>query len=240
MKLVIDSHTHTLSSGHAYSTIQELATEAKAKGLEMIVMTDHGPAVPGSQGLLHFRNLAAIPSQIYGVRIIKGVEANIINSNGDIDIPDYVLENMEFVLASLHDVVIDPFTAEENTRALINVLKNPLIDAVAHPGNPVFEIDIEKVVETAKTYDKLIELNNSSFVVRKGCEENCIEFATRCKEHGVRMVCGSDAHISFEVGMFDNIYNILEKVGVPENLVLNTSTEKFDKYLHERKLRIRA
>ncbi|HHW30313.1 MAG TPA: phosphatase [Clostridiaceae bacterium] len=238
MRLVADIHTHTISSGHAYSTIQEMAAGAKQNGMEMIAITDHGPSLPGASGIFHFSNMKVIPEYIYGIRIIKGVEANIINSDGDVDIPDRVLRKMEFVLASLHDVVIEPFSMDENTRALINVLKNPLIDAVAHPGNPKFQVDIEKVVKAAKEYNKLLEINNQSFITRRGSEENCIKFALKCKEYGVRVVCGSDAHISFEVGIFDKVYKILEKAEMPEELVLNTSTDKIENYLLERKKRI--
>jgi len=51
---------------------------------------------------------------------------------------------------------------------VINVLKNPYVDAIAHPGNPQFPLDIEKVVRAAKENGKFIELNNHSFVTRKG------------------------------------------------------------------------
>lgn len=238
MRLVVDMHTHTISSGHAYSTIQELVAQAKINDMEMIAITDHGPAMPGSQGILHFSNLKVLPPEIYGVRIIKGIETNIMNNDGDVDLPEHILNKMEFVMASLHDVVIEPFSVEENTNALVKALENPLIDAIAHPGNPKFKVDIEKVVKTAKEHNKLLEINNHSFESRKGSDENCMKFALKCKEYGVRLVCGSDAHISFEVGIFDNVYNILKRADIPEELILNTSTEKLERYLDERKLRV--
>lgn len=239
MKIVIDTHTHTVSSGHAYSTVQELAQGAKANGIEMFAITDHGPAMEGASSLLHFWNLKAIPGEIYGVKIIKGVEANIIDYDGKVDIPDDVLSKLDFAIASFHDICILPSTAEENTATLINVLKNPYIDAIAHPGNPKFQVDIEKVVRAAKEYNKLIEINNHSFFVRTGCEENCMEFGGKCKELGVRVVCGSDAHISFDVGRFDNIYRLLKAVEMPEELVLNTSVDKFEEYLRQKQIRIK-
>jgi putative hydrolase len=239
VKIVVDSHTHTLSSGHAYSTVQEMAKEAPNNGMEMFVITDHGPSMLGAPSLYHFGNLKVIPNELYGVKIVKGAEVNIIDYNGKVDMPDEYLKRLEFVLASFHEICIDPASVEEHTNAAINVLKNPYIDAVAHPGNPQYQIDIDRVVKAAKEYNKLIEINNHSFLVRTGSEENCSEIALKCKEYGVRVVCGSDAHISFGVGNFKNVLGIFDKVDMPEHLVLNSSVEKFQAYLSERKNRIK-
>ncbi|MCX7710488.1 MAG: phosphatase [Clostridia bacterium] len=235
MKIVVDTHTHTISSGHAYSTVQEMAKEAPQNGIEMFAVTDHGPAMRGAPYLYHFGNLRVIPDTIYGVRILKGVEANIMDYSGKTDMPDEYLRRLDFALASFHDICIEPSTVEEHTEALIRVLQNPYIDAIAHPGNPQFNVDIEKVVRAAKENGKFIEINNHSFSVRKGSEENCKRFAEKCKELGVRIVCGSDAHISFGVGKFDKVTQLLDEVGMPEELVLNTSTAKFEEYIKQRR-----
>lgn len=240
LKFLIDTHTHTVSSGHAYSTIQEMARGAAENGIEMIAMTDHGPAMKGAPHLYHFGNLRVIPKELYGVRIVKGVEANIIDYNGKVDMPDEYLKALDFVIASFHDIVIAPSTIEEHTNAVINVLKNPYIDAIAHPGNPQFQIDIEKVVNTAKEYNKFIEINNQSFVIRLGSTENCKEIAKKCKEKRVRVVCGSDAHISFDVGKFDRVYDLFKEIDMPQELIINCSLDSLEEYLKERKARIKG
>lgn len=238
MRFVVDTHTHTIASGHAYSTVQEMAREAAAKGIEMFAITDHGPAMKGAPYLYHFGNLRIIPENLFGVRVIKGVEANIIDYSGSIDMPDGYLKRLDFVIASFHDICIEPSSLEDNTQAMVNVLKNPYVDAIGHPGNTMFKVDIEKVVRAAYDNGKFIEINNSSFLVRAGCEENCREFAVECKKQGVRIVCGSDAHISFDVGRFDRIYKLLDEVLMPEELIMNTSTDKFYEYLEQKKERI--
>lgn len=239
MKIVVDTHTHTVSSGHAYSTVQEIAREAPGNGIEMFVITDHGPAMKGAPYLYHFGNLRVIPNEVYGVRILKGVEANIMDYSGKTDMPDDYLRRLDFALASFHDICIAPSTKEEHTTALVKVLENPYIDAVAHPGNPQFEVDIEKVVLAAKENNKFIEINNHSFYVRKGSEENCKKFALLCKEHGVKIICGSDSHISFDIGKFDKVYKLLEEVEMPEELVFNTSRANFEQYIVERRKRFK-
>ena len=235
MKLVVDTHTHTLSSGHSYSTLRENAIEAGLNGIEAIAMTDHGPSLLGASTLMHFWNLKVIPEFMHGVRIIKGAEANIVDYAGGLDIPNELLAMLEFVNASFHDITITPGTVEEHTEGMISVLKNPFVDAVAHPGNPIFQVDIDRVVRTAAEYNKLIEINNSSFKVRKGCEANCMEFVEKCKKFGVRITCGSDAHICYDIGKFDNILHILKEAEMPEELVICTSLQKMEGYLKERK-----
>jgi len=236
--LIIDSHTHTLASGHAYSTITECAREAAANGVRMFAMTDHGPAMQGASDEVHFWNLKAIPGNMYGIRIIKGAEANILDYDGKLDIQDKILKRLEFVIAGLHDVVLKPGTEEENTRALVEALKNPLVDTVAHPGNPVFPVDIDTVVKTAVEYGKPIEINNHSFISRKGSSDRCREFIRSCVKYGAMMVCGSDAHFSFGIGKMDIVKTVLEEEKVPEELVLSTSVERFEQYLVERKNRL--
>lgn len=235
MKLVVDTHTHTLSSGHSYSTLQENAREAGQNGIEAIAMTDHGPSLLGAPSLVHFWNLRVIPEFIHSVRIIKGAEVNITDYSGGLDIPDELLSNLEFVNASFHDITITPGTVEEHTNGLINALRNPYIDAIAHPGNPLYQVDIDRVVKTAVEYNKLIEINNSSFKVRKGCEANCFEFVVKCKKYGARISCGSDAHICYDIGKFDKILQILKEAEMPEELVICTSLKKIENYLLERK-----
>jgi putative hydrolase len=238
LKLTVDSHTHTLASGHAYSTIQECAREAADKGIRLIAMTDHGPAIEGTTGIAHFWNLKIIPDEIYGVRIIKGVEANIIDWSGKLDLPDGILSRLDFVIAGLHDVSITPASVEEHTEAMLAAYKNPLVDTVAHPGNPVFSVDIDRVVKAAAENGKLIEINNHSFTGRKGSTDNCRMFVKCCKKYGARITCGSDAHISFNVGVLDIVKTLLEEEGIPEEQVVCSSAERFMAYLEERRKRL--
>ena len=119
MRILMDLHTHTVASGHAYSTIMENAKAAAEKGLEGIAMTDHGPAMPGGAHLYHFWNLTALPQQIAGVRVLRGVEANIIDSRGGLDVPADILDRLDIVLAGLHGGCIRSGTTADNTRAML-------------------------------------------------------------------------------------------------------------------------
>lgn len=235
MKFLLDTHCHTISSGHAYSTITEIAETAAEKGLRLIAMTDHGPAMPGGPHIFHIGNQKVIPDYIKGVRILKGVEANIMDFEGRLDLGESFLKNLDIVIASFHDVCIAPGSVEENTKALIEAMKNPYVDIIAHPGNPYYPIDIDRFIQCAFDTGTLIEINNSSFVgSRKGSEENCRRIAARAKEKGVRLVAGSDCHISFDVGRFDRVEEIFEEAAMPEELVINTDPQKLIEYLNKK------
>lgn len=235
MKYLFDTHTHTIVSGHAYSTLLENVKCASEKGLKMVAVTDHGIAMTGGPSLFYFGNLRVLPRVIFGVEVLRGVEANIVDYDGNLDMPERRLSRLDLVIASLHDVCIKPGSREENTRALIKAMDNKYVDIIGHPGNPAFEIDIDAVVKSAKEKNVLIEINNSSFgPARKGSYENCCRIAERAKELRVSVVLGSDAHICFDVGNFQKANELIEKVGIPDELIMNTSLDKFKTFLFEK------
>ena len=69
MKIVLDTHAHTIVSGHAYNTIREMAQMAKEKGLEAFALTEHAPQMPGTCHEFYFQNLHIVPREMYGVRL---------------------------------------------------------------------------------------------------------------------------------------------------------------------------
>ncbi|NLZ53962.1 MAG: phosphatase [Thermoanaerobacteraceae bacterium] len=227
MKYEVDTHCHTIASGHAYSTIVENAKEAARKGLKMIAMTDHGPAMGEGANPYYFANMTVIPRQIEGVYILRGVEANIIDDEGTLDLPERYLKELDIVLAGLHTGCFSGETVEDNTRAVIEAMKNPYVDIIVHPGNPAFPLDIDKFVNASKEFNVHIEINNSSFTgSRTGSEENCILIAKMAAAIGAKVCLGSDAHICFDVGNFAEAQKIIEQAGILDENILNTSMSK--------------
>ena len=94
MKIIADTHTHTIASTHAYATITEMTAEAAKLGLYAFAVTDHGIDMPGAPQLWYFHNLCAVPSTFMGVRVIKGAEANIAEFDGSLDLPEYTLAQL--------------------------------------------------------------------------------------------------------------------------------------------------
>lgn len=238
MELLIDTHTHTIVSGHAFSTIYENIQFAKKRRLQGITMTEHGPKIEGAQPVFIMWGIDIMPREYDGIRIYRGTEADIDGYDGSIDIYGKYLKVPEFVIASLHEIVLEPGTKAQNTSAVLGALNNPYVDIIGHPGNPEFETDLEAVVNEAAKLNKLLEINNHSFEFRHGSEPNCRKIIKMCKQKGVRICVGSDAHVCFHVGSFDVAKAILEEENFPEELIVSRNKDSFEAYLSERAARI--
>ncbi|MHB8170240.1 MAG: phosphatase [Thermincolia bacterium] len=235
MKLVADLHVHTIASGHAYSTIEEILNAAADKGLEIVGISDHGPSMPGGPDLYHFGNLRVLPEEWKGVRLLKGVEANIIDHTGKLDMPNTYLKKLDYALAGIHTICYPGGTREQNTRAMIRAMEHPLIDVIVHPGNPEFPIDPEEVLEATMRLGKVIEINNSSLCgSRRGSEKNCTLIAQLVAQMGARIIIGSDSHFSPDVGRFEEALAMCQEAGVKEEQIINSSLERFWGYLDRR------
>jgi putative hydrolase len=227
MKIIADMHTHTIASGHAYSTLNELAAEAARKGLLAIAITDHGPALPGGPHMYHFGAMRFFPESISGVRILRGIEANILDSRGTLDLPEPYLRKLDFVMAGLHEGCgFDGESVERNTEAVMGAMANPLVKAISHPGNPIFPLDYEAVVAAARETGTALEMNNTSFSIsRRGSAPNCEKLARLLAHHGAPVVIGSDAHIAQMVGVFDDAVAVIEAAGITAAQVINSSLD---------------
>jgi putative hydrolase len=235
MRLLADLHVHTLASGHAYSTVEEIVRVAAGKGLQMIALTDHGPAMPGGPHEYFFGNLRVLPDKLDGVQMLKGVEANILDCQGNLDLREVYLKRLDIVLAGLHSPCLPSMGNEKNTQALVNALRNPYVDIVVHPGNPEFPIDIEEVVRTAGKEGKALEINNSSFLVRQGSQDNCREIAELLRHYGGLVSVSSDAHFSCSVGEMSNALCMVNEAGIPEEYIINVSAERVRRFLSARR-----
>lgn len=230
--LEADLHTHTIASGHAFSTVKEMAEEACRKGLKVLAITDHGLNMPGGPHEYYFYKIFDLPEIIAGVEVLKGVEANITNTEGRLDMPVSILEKLDIVLAGFHsDTGYEGSSVEENTRAMIAAIKNPYVHIIAHPGNPQYPVDMEKVVLAAKLAGKALEINNSSFRSRSGSLQSCSEMARLAAKAGTLIAVNSDAHNCFEVGKTEDALHIAAKGGIKPGQIINVTAGKVREYL---------
>lgn len=235
MPYPVDPHTHTVASAHAYSTLGEYVAEARRKGIRLFATTDHGPALPDAPHPWHFANLKVIPRVMDGVGILRGIEANVRDVEGRLDLPEDAAECLDLVLASLHEPVYPPTTRAEHTRALVNAMRGGRVDVVGHTGNPSFPIDVEVVVRAAVEHGVALEINNSSFgVSRKGSGPGCRAVAEAARDLGALLVMGSDAHFAASLGGFDEALALLEEVRFPAERILNASPGAFLDFLERR------
>ena len=233
----VDPHVHSVICEHAYSTIEENMREAEKKGMKGVAITDHGPKLSPFDNHLHFFNLDIIPKIFHNVRFYKGAEVNILDDKGNVDLPKGYLKRLDWVLAGYHNLWNEPLSVDFVTNGYVEAIKNPYIDCLSHIGQPKYKCDYEKVVDEAKKYNKVIEINNNSFHIRPGSEENCIEVAALCKEKGVNIIVSSDAHICTMIGDYNKAFGILRKVNFPQELIINRTIESFEEYINKRELR---
>lgn len=233
MKYLSDLHTHTIVSGHAYTTLMENINFCAEKGIKVLGTSEHGPEMPNAPHIWYFGNLITVPRVVNGVTILRGCEANILDKHGLLDMPEEGTKNLDYMIASFHEPVFEPSTLEINTLAMLNAIdNNEKVKIVGHIGNPNYKLDYRKIVEKVKEKDIMIEINNSSLKgkSRKGSNENCKEVALLCKEIGAKVILTSDAHISFEIGNFDYSIEMLKSIDFPEDLIMN-DPEKLLPYL---------
>jgi putative hydrolase len=236
VKFVADLHVHTISSGHAYSTVLEIARAAADKGtLQMIALTDHGPKMPGGPHAYHFSNMVAIPDKIFGIRILKGIEANAMDCDGTLDLDAARLAKLDVVAAGLHTFCAPYGSVAENTALMINAMRNPFVDIVVHPGNPEYLVDEAAIVQAAVQFDVALEVNNCSLTAaRQGSEPHCHHIIKLAKIYGTKLIVGSDSHFADTVGDFGAASEILEFHEIPESQVLNTSLDRILVHLNRR------
>ncbi|MDR1254017.1 MAG: phosphatase [Oscillospiraceae bacterium] len=233
MKIIADTHCHTVASTHAYSSVQEMVAAAKEKNLVAVAITDHSQYMPGSPGPWYFRNLVILPNIVDGIYLLKGIEVNVCDPGGYLDMDNFTINRLNWVVASMHDETFHHFqyNMEAVTSAWLSVAKNPLVNVIGHSGMEEFQYDYEKVIPEFGRNGKLVEINNNSFRVRRGAKKNCKQIALVCKKYGVPVILNSDAHSSFQVGNVEQAQRLLEEIDFPEELIVNSNKEKFDNYL---------
>lgn len=236
MQLVVDSHAHTLASPDGFSTVDEMAAAAARAGLEGLAITDHAPELINWTPMLHFMGYGKLPRELSGVRMFYGVELNIMDFDGRVDMPEDILARQHVVIASFHTMCTKAGACEENTRAYLRAMENPYVNIIGHPDDGFIPIDFERFVRAAKENHVLIEVNNSSVRTvpyRLNTAENIREILRLCMRYETPVVVGTDAHHTSGVGQFGEALAALEDTGFPEELVANTSLEKYERLLEE-------
>lgn len=235
MKLIADTHTHTVLSGHALSTVLENAVFARKAGFHFLVVSDHATAIPGAPKPVYFESLPdVLPRSFEGVYLLSGCEANVVSAEGELDLSDKVIERLDVVIASMHIQAFPPSTPEIHTKTWLAVCDNPNVDILGHLGDERFSFDHEAVVRRCAETGKVIEINSHSFSARPGSKTNCPLIAKLCARYGVPVVISSDAHFSSSIGDFKDAVAMLEAIGFPEELILNADFERFAAFAHRK------
>lgn len=238
MDFLLDTHTHTLASGHAYCTLLEMVRAAADKGLELICITDHAPGMERTTHKDHFLNFKVIDREIFGVKVLMGAELNVMDFQGTIDLSQKLLDNLDMAIVSQHIWCMPQAgSPEANTSALIHAMDCPKVCIVGHPDDSRFPQDYPALVRAAGERGVLLEVNDTSLAPnchRQGARENLTVMLELCRREGVPVVVGSDAHFISAVGAHSRAQALLEELEFPEELVLNRNPELFLDHLTRR------
>ena len=236
MRDILDVHTHTVASGHAYNSMMEMINAAQKKGLEVYGITEHAPKMPGTCGEFYFHNLKVVPRKHGDLELLLGVELNILDEKGTVDLAEPHLGRMDVAIASLHTPCIKPGSREWNTECLIQAMKNPHINIIGHPDDGRYPLDYEAVVQAAKETHTLLEINNNSLnprCFRQNARENDLTMLRLCKKYGVSVIMGSDAHYYEDILNHELALDVIRETGFPEELVVNTDREKLYPFINK-------
>lgn len=234
MNDIMDLHSHTIASGHAYNTLYEMIHAAQERGVQLLGVTEHGPLIPGACHTSYFINFKVVPRIHGNLRLMLGCELNILDFNGKLDLKPFLLKKLDFGIASIHPPCYESGTAAQNTAAYLGAMKNPAVQIIGHPDDGRFPIDYETLVCAAKEEHVLLEVNSSSLhpqCNRVGARENYLRMLELCRRHQVSVILNSDAHCVADVGNHAPAYALLNEIGFPEELVVNTSLEKVAEYI---------
>ena len=223
-RVVADYHTHTQYS-HGKGTIRDNARAAQAQGLKVLGIADHGPANWGHGRptcLADFDAIIAgaraVSAEFSGLRVLAGTEADIINYQGELDIPQELQRRLDQVLAGFHVTVFPKRLREgvrfashwvlakmspnwrlraraENTKAVVEAVYRNRINIITHPGLNI-SIDTPELARACVKRNTALEINT-----RHGIKS--IAFIQAAAREGVRFVIGSDAHAPAEVGRLE-------------------------------------
>jgi len=222
-----DLHIHSIRSTCGFHTLLEIVSAVRERGLKGFALTDHGPVHDTPHA--HFSvMLRRMPSVIEGLRVFKGIEATILDEDGDIDMPRFEGFSYEIVLAGLHGhgVFERSHGRKGNTRAVVSAMRRfPEVNVVTHPFYRDFPLDLDAVTDVAVETDTALEVNNTYLGMGKADPDALLEMLELVKEKGVKLAVNSDGHLFNEMGRFDLALDFMERVGMEHFTVVNRTLE---------------
>ena len=234
-----DLHVHSEASLCGRMSMQEIVQAAKAAGLAGVAVTDHGlrAGVPAQ----HFEDFVrAYPAVVDGVRVLKGIELNVVTREGEVDMPMQVLDGFDWVALGLHGTEGLPTNRgpERNADALVAALtKNPWIDVVVHPTQHSYPVDFGRLLPVMAERGVAFEINECNHHYGRSSVEYTADILRDAVRRQVPIVASSDAHSVHEIGKNDCIRRILTKAGVDPGVVVNATAETLGPFVEDRRAR---
>ncbi len=230
--LSVDLHSHTFFSNCGIHTHLELLNQAKALGIKALAITDHGPLLDSRITPPFFDRLK---DPVPGVRLYKGMECNLADLDGTIDLPKNFAKHLDLVLLGIHPNTEEGLGEDVYTRALINAIsKNPAIDIITHPDSGTYSVNFERLCETARLAGVAIEINNSRVMLGRSTAEKMTRLISACKKTECLIVVNSDTHAIGELGRDEDVRPLLEAESFPTDKIVNRDPETAEAWIQSR------
>lgn len=235
--LKIDLHLHTVMSGHAHNTILEYINKAIELDMKIIGISDHGPASDGGlANNVYFMSLARLPREISGIRILRGIESNIINKKGEIDVTAKMEERLDYIMAGLHlRAGYNDKGNKGNTEAVLNTIRGGRIKILTHPFvTKDFKFDVKKVAEEACKNNVLLSMDTSWMTERRIYPDTLLNLKTITdivRKNNKKIIVSSDGHNIWEMADERPLEKIKSEIGLTDNLIINNYPEELMKFL---------
>lgn len=192
-----DLHSHsTWTDGRG--SIEEMAKSARAAGLEYFALTDHSQRLAMVHGLDPQRlrdqwtEIEAVAARVPGIAILRGIEVDILE-DGALDLPDDVLSELDWVVASVHSKL--DMGAAEMTRRMVRAIRNRNVDVIGHPSGRIIghrepsNFELGEILRVAREEGCALEVNSQADRL------DLIDTACLAAKHaGVKLVISSDSH----------------------------------------------
>jgi putative hydrolase len=229
-----DLHVHTLFSHCGIHTALEILSRADEIGMKGIAITDHGPALPG--GRLNNPFFERFKSPYPNVKLLKGMECNVADAHGKIDLPQPFKKFIDVVLLGLHPNIptgqgISAYTDMLNAA----IEKNPCVDIITHPNDPNYPVDYRRIARAAKAAGMAIEINNSKILYSRAETQSAVDLVTVCRDESCKIAVNSDTHAIHELGLDDSVRPILESAGFPPELIVNRNERSTMEFIESRR-----
>lgn len=226
-----DFHMHTTWSDGGYS-IREMAEACRAKGYSHMVITDHTQYLKVANGLTPERvrnqidEIRKVNEEFDDIEIFCGTEMDIL-PDGSLDFEDDLLQELDFVIASIHSNFNQP--QEQIMDRLHTAMKNPYVSMIAHPTGRIigqregYGPDVPQLIEWAKQYNKILELNGNPHRF-----DLANEYLKLAQEKGVKIAINTDAHAIDQLDHMDIAVKYAQKAWLKKETIVNTwSLEQF-------------
>ncbi|MGO1058898.1 DNA polymerase/3'-5' exonuclease PolX [Planococcus sp. FY231025] len=230
-----DLHMHTTWSDGAHS-LKEMIEANRSRGYEYMVITDHSHYLKVANGLTPERLLAQnaeireLNKQYSDIEVLSGTEMDIL-PDGSLDFSDEVLSQLDFVIASIHSSFQQP--REQIMERILTAMKNPHVDMIAHPTGRIvgqrsgYDPDVEQLLDWAKEYGKIVELNASPYRL-----DLAVEYLEMAQEKGVPVAINTDAHAVNQLEVMAIGVRHAQKAWLKKDHVVNTwPLERLREYL---------